>query len=263
MKCLYVQPIGGLCNRMRVIVGAASLANKLNRRLVVIWTQDSTLNARFDELFESIPYKVIETKLASLYQRLIWHYLVDIRKYKVLNDAWIASEARGKDYNLWKSKIENVNILINTNLDILFDGDYSIFRVKKNLLMNMNNVVTNNNTIGVHIRRTDNVNALKYSPTDLFVEKIKEELYQNSDICIYLATDDPNEEKKFISEFGNKIIIYKKHSLDRNNPIAIKDAVLDLYNLSHCRKIYGSYYSSFSDTAALWTGIEKIELKKK
>ena len=180
-----------------------------------------------------------------------------------MNDAWIASEARGKDYILWKSKIENVNILINTNLDVLFDGDYSIFRVKKNLLMNMNNVVTNNNTIGVHIRRTDNVNALKYSPTDLFVEKIKEELYQNSDICIYLATDDPNEEKNFISEFGNKIIIYKKHSLDRNNPIAIKDAVLDLYNLSHCRKIYGSYYSSFSDTAALWTGIEKIELKKK
>ena len=57
--------------------------------------------------------------------------------------------------------------------------------------------------------------------------------------------------------FPNTITVYDKQSLDRNDPIAIRDAVIDLYNLAHCKKIYGSYYSSFSDIAALWGGIEK------
>jgi hypothetical protein len=125
----------------------------------------------------------------------------------------------------------------------------------------LNNVKCDKNTIGLHIRRTDNANAVKYSPTSLFFAKVEEELKATPQIKFYLATDDPNEEKTFIDRFGESIIIYQKHSLDRNNPIAIKDALVDLYNLSHCSKIFGSYWSSFSDTAALWSGIEKIELR--
>ena len=62
MMKIIIQPLGGLCNRMRVIVGAAELAKHLHRQLVVIWTQDATLNARFSDLFEPIPYKVIDIK---------------------------------------------------------------------------------------------------------------------------------------------------------------------------------------------------------
>lgn len=261
MNTLYVQPLGGLCNRMRVIVSAASLAKKLGRRMVIVWTQDQSLNARFDELFEPIPYKIIETKLTSLSQRLRWNYLTHIRHCKVLDDTWISENARGKDYSLWKEQVEKVDVFINANLDILFDGDYRIFKAKESLLDQWNNVCIDNDVIGIHIRRTDNLYAVKYSPTVLFLEKIKEEIELNPSIRFYLATDDPTEEEIFLKEYGEKIMIYHKHSLDRNNPFAIKDAVIDLYNLSRCSKIYGSYYSSFSDTAALWNGIEKVELK--
>lgn len=261
MNKIIVQPLGGLCNRMRVIVGAASLAKKLGKRMVIVWTQDQSLNARFDELFEPIPYEVIETNLTSLSQRLRWKYLTHLRRCTVLDDTWIHENARGKDFSHWKDKVENNNILINSNLDILFDGDYSIFKAKESLLNEFNNVIIDKGVIGIHIRRTDNMNAVKFSPTKLFLEKMNEEISLNPTIRFYLATDDPKEENIFLKEYGERIIIYQKHSLDRNNPIAIKDAVVDLYNLSRCRKIYGSYYSSFSDTAALWMGIEKIELR--
>lgn len=49
--------------------------------------------------------------------------------------------------------------------------------------------------------------------------------------------------------------------MDRNTEVAIVDAMIDLTNLASCKKIYGSYYSSFSDVAAIWGNIEKEVLK--
>ena len=115
--------------------------------------------------------------------------------------------------------------------------------------------------VAIHIRRTDNVKSVRYSPTSLFTEKIAEVLSENPAVRFYLATDDATEETTLQQRFPGKIIIYKKESLDRNSPVAIRDAVIDLYNLAHCGKIYGSFWSSFSDIAALWGGIEKEVLK--
>ena len=262
MNSIIVHPLGGLCNRMRVIVGAISLAQKTGGQLTIIWTQDTTLNAKFSDLFENIPYKVIECQLSAWKYKALYHWYKDVRSYKMLDDQWVSEQARGKGYDIWKDKVEGRNLFLQTNLDILLDGDYSIFKAKESVVRELNNVVCDKNTIGLHIRRTDNANAVKYSPTSLFFEKVEEELKANPKMKFYLATDAPQEESAFVERFGSKILIYDKHSLDRNNPLAIKDALIDLYNLSHCRKIFGSYWSSFSDTAALWSGIEKIEIKK-
>ncbi|MBO5613037.1 MAG: hypothetical protein J5905_00860 [Prevotella sp.] len=259
---IIVQPLGGLCNRMRAIVGALSFARKMGNKVKVLWAMDSTLNAHFSELFEDIPCDVIECELDSLKYKMFFHWYKDIKRSMILDDAWISDNARGKKYDIWKDKVEGRNLFLQTNLDILLDGDYSIFKAKESVVRKMNNVVCDKNTIGLHIRRTDNAKAIKYSPTHLFFEKVEEELSRNPQMKFYLATDDPQEESAFVEKFGSKVLIYNKHSLDRNNPLAIKDALIDLYNLSHCQKIYGSYWSSFSDTAALWSGIEKIELKE-
>ena len=81
-------------------------------------------------------------------------------------------------------------------------------------------------------------------------------------VRFFLSTDDPKEEALLKERFGNRIIINPKTSIDRNNPIAIQEALLDLYSLSRCRKIYGSYYSSFSDVAAIWGRVNKNILKQ-
>ena len=43
---------------------------------------------------------------------------------------------------------------------------------------------------------------------------------------------------------------------------AIKDALIDLYGLSRCRLILGSYWSSFSETAAAIGGSELLIVRE-
>lgn len=95
----------------------------------------------------------------------------------------------------------------------------------------------------------------------MFIDKAEELLRTDPKAKFFLATDDPSEERLFLDKFGESIIIHRKTSLDRNNPRAIRDAVTDLWFLAHCKKIYGSYWSSFSDVAAMWGNIEKEILK--
>lgn len=261
MKYLFVQPLGGLCNRMRVITGSAVLAKELNKELVVIWTRDKSLNCKYSDLFVAPPFKVIETQLSSLKQRFLWHLIIRILRYRLLKDEWIVENARGKRIEEWIGLINNDNLFIYSNLDIVLFGDYSIFKPKPSLLSAINNVTLPDNTIGIHLRRTDNEKAIRFSPTKLFLDKVKDELRFNPNQKYYLATDDLAEERLFVETFGDNIIIYNKNSLDRNAPVAIKEALVDLYNLSCCSKIYGSYYSSFSDVAAVWGGIQKTVLK--
>lgn len=257
---LIVQPTGGLCNRMRTIAAAAELASILGCRMCVIWTRDVSLNARFDSLFQPLPIPVVEVRLGSFLQRLLWHFCRHILRYRVFDDVWIYAHARGKDLSLWRGEMERKPVYICASCDIFKnEGDYSMFRLAEEL--KPRTLSSYNGVIGLHIRRTDNVKSVNFSPTFLFIRKIEEILKENSQARFYLATDDAAEETMLQQRFPENIILYKKESLDRNSPVAIRDAVIDLYNLAHCGKIYGSFWSSFSDIAALWGGIEKEVLK--
>ncbi len=65
----------------------------------------------------------------------------------------------------------------------------------------------------------------------------------------FLATDEPTEETKLRSIFGDTIITVPK-DLDRANPDAIKGALVDLLCLSRTRLVVGSHWSAFSEMAA-------------
>ena len=228
MKTIIVQPIGGLCNRIRTIASAVKLAKKLNCKIKVLWAKDHTLNAPFHSLFEAFPYSVIEITNGSFFHRLLSLF------YK--------------------------NIYLESCADIYKDsGIYDIFKPKMSI---KNKVLSNNREfIGLHIRRSDNEMSIKYSPTKLFLDVIEKEIENDSTVKFYLATDDLQEEKTINERFGDRICTYKKRSVDRNTEVAIVDAMIDLTNLASCKKIYGSYYSSFSDVAAIWGNIEKEVLK--
>ena len=93
------------------------------------------------------------------------------------------------------------------------------------------------------------------------LDVIEKEIANDSAVKFYLATDDLQEEKTISERFGDRIFTYKKRSVDRNTEVGIVDAMIDLTNLASCRKIYGSYYSSFSDVAAIWGNTEKKVIK--
>ena len=246
---------------MRSIVGAVSLAEILGSQLIVIWVRDESLNAKFSDLFEDFSFHIIECKEKTLKYKLIWHIAKYIYKCHFIYDDWITNVARGKEPTSWLPRLKNRNIMMVTCHDIIMSANYDIFKVNNQLVNTLTrDIHIDENTIGIHIRRKDNENSIIYSPTYLFVNRINEELKVNPQTKFYLATDDPEEESLFVNEFGERIIVYKKRSLDRNTPIAIQDALIDLYNLSRCKLILGSYYSSFSDVAALWGDVKKDTL---
>ena len=58
---LIIQPIGGLCNRMRAINSARMLAEKRQEKLTVIWFVNPELGCPFEKIFEPTDaFKVIK-----------------------------------------------------------------------------------------------------------------------------------------------------------------------------------------------------------
>ena len=174
---------------------------------------------------------------------------------KIANDYRITTWGRWAR-KLWLDEVEDKNLYIESCSDIYKDcGVYDIFNPLKSI---QEHVISDRDVfVGLHIRRSDNEMSIKYSPTELFLEAIEKEIENNPAVKFYLATDDSQEEKLITERFGDRICTYKKRSVDRNTEVAIVDAMIDLTNLASCYKIYGSYYSSFSDVAAIWGNIEK------
>ncbi len=119
-----------------------------------------------------------------------------------------------------------------------------------------------NHTIGVHIRRSDNVQAIEHSPIEKFISLMEKEVSNNQNVNFFLATDSKNEERLLKARFPGRIIAHPKESLSRTNPHAIHDALVDLFCLSKCKKLIGSFHSSFTDTAWQINNIEKVIAKQ-
>lgn len=118
-----------------------------------------------------------------------------------------------------------------------------------------------NKTIGLHIRRTDHSTSVAHSGLDLFVQVIERHLATDSNMNIFLCTDDSDTKKNLMDKYGDKIITNEVSTYDRNNPAAVMDALVDLLCLSKTATVYGSHHSSFSQTAADLGMVPEVTVK--
>jgi hypothetical protein len=120
----------------------------------------------------------------------------------------------------------------------------------------------NKHTVGVHIRRTDNVCSISKSPTELFINRMNDEIQRHPETLFYLATDSQEEKLRMRSTFGARIITLDlDKEISRITPTGIENAVVDLFLLSQTNKIIGSVYSSYTEMAAELSDIECIIMK--
>ncbi|MEI6696159.1 MAG: hypothetical protein WCO13_08830 [Bacteroidota bacterium] len=272
---ILLEPHGGLANRMRVIVSGLWLAGKLNKKIKLIWNLNSDLNCSFEELFEAIPnIECIEKKKAlfmfrSTFQKPLLKRLI-IKCINVL--------VSGK-YVVFEDR--TVKMIMNKEIDIVALGksnktlyfmtceefgdnhsEYKYFIPKPDIQQKIDRQCNqfNSKTIGVHIRRTDHEIAIKLSPTELFIQRINEDLAKDPEINYFLSTDDAATEIQFKMLFGDKIMCTEKE-FSQNSSYAIKNALVDFYCLANTNKIYGSSSSSFSYIAARINGIKIENLK--
>ena len=111
------------------------------------------------------------------------------------------------------------------------------------------------NTVGVHIRRTDHIEAIANSPLELFFDRMQREI-TNSDANFYVTTDDRTVEQELKKYFPtDKLIFYENKVIDRDSKEGIEDAMIDMFCLSKCSKILGSFNSTFSLIPSIMGGI--------
>lgn len=119
------------------------------------------------------------------------------------------------------------------------------------------------NTIGMHIRRTDHKVAKASASIDSFDNKIEELIKQDPSTRVFLCTDDEDVKSYLINKYGRDKILYYESVLDRNSYEGIRDAVVELWTLANTNVIYGSHGSSFTKMAAAIYGRKFYEVTDK
>ena len=269
-------PVGGLANRMKAIDAAIGLAQEADARLHIIWFKDKGLNCRFDQLFRSLELKGVTLKEASWIDKLIFDrprrknfHLPRLFQRVLFDECIYENEAtqrfyRNYDFLSW-TKERNVYIascvyFYSQTSRPLFQIFQPAEKVQEQIRKFTDTFVRP--TIGIHIRRTDNIGSISQSPTELFIEKMQEEIGKNGDCQFYVATDSEEEKKRLKDIFGERILTLPR-AADRNSITGMQDALVELYVLSHTQKILGSMQSSYSETAAQISNIRCELLTKK
>ncbi|RMG25663.1 MAG: hypothetical protein D6730_10530 [Bacteroidetes bacterium] len=294
---IYLIPVGGLCNRIRAIDSAISLCDRYGRDLSIIWLNDSSLNCNFHDIF-TLTYKgktQIEIININGYQflprqRVIRLPRLGIKVLKTRIEAYISNAFFANVYassehlkhklrmreidQLFYQKIEPVlsSVLKNMHSPLMLESCYRLCDTDEHSYTYLQpvsdieekikaKVEAFHHTIGLHIRRTDNQRSIQVSTDEKIVRSLEVTLQQEPDSTFFLCSDSEATKQRLIELFGDKIITNEVASYDRNKSGAIKDAVLDLYCLSRTEKIYGSFFSSFSQVAADLGHIEKITIR--
>lgn len=262
MNLITIAPIGGLCNRMRAIASALSFGRRSGARVELLWYLDSSLNCDFKALFtqpEELS-RVVVIDLTSLWGRWLRKVLVFSRSRggRSLYDQGYIAKAKQSGVPLEQQLLGN-KVFIETSSSFFEPLNYSDFKPVKELedLITMMSVQLDN-AVGIHIRRSDNILSIKHSPTEKFEEIMLGMLASGYGERFFLSTDSAEVEEYMTDKFKDRLVLHPKRSCDRSVEDSIKDAVVDLYCLASCKKIVGSYWSSFSETAASIGGKELL-----
>jgi hypothetical protein len=276
MSTIVVKPLAGLANKLRVIESTLSLARQLNIKPHILWVTEWQMIARYDELFEpnelftisytdkytycrsSFSLKGIKKPVGKIINKLSG---IDL----MFNDVDIALNVSSGKWNIREMIGECNNVYINTCHNF-YPYHYNFAWAKplpkiSKAIDSYLNIIKNNDCIGLHIRRTDNTASIAASTDELFEKAIRKEIEKNNNCVFFLATDDLKTQDHFVQMFGKERILFYPKKFGRDSVEAIQDAVVDWVLLGKCSKLYCSYYSSFSETAAAITNAEVVVVK--
>ena len=264
-------PIGGLGNRIYAICSAIVFCKQENKSLEIIWFKDHGCNCSVKELFSIAPQiknvTLRDAKFSDLIlrdnprRRNLWipkffqQFMYDRRIYT--EEAYTVHAGYP---DLTFGELSEYKHLFMVSFFKFWESDDMWYAI-----CNMPQIEDKVNTIiqkwvekdvyGVHVRRTDNYEAIEFSPTNLYIEKMKECLAVNPNLLFYLATDSNEVKQELAKLFGDRIIT-SNEVYSRNTKDGIINAFVELNVLSRTKKILASSNSSFSNLAHLLHQIE-------
>lgn len=260
-KKIVFCPSGGLANRMRAFASCINLSIDVNAELDLVWLYNSECSSEFEKLFEIPQFSWLSNRKISAAN----FYLHPSNKFFFLRFL------REYIFDIQIINLKNIELEVLNNFSKIYITNHHAFYEKYNLTQLfkpvreidtiINQVVArfNSETIGMHIRRTDNLKAIRNNTIEQYDTYIRNSVLSNSQVNFFLATDDEQIKIHLLNQYPQNIIVYDS-ILSRNCQLGVKDAVIEMWCLSKTSKIIGSHYSSFSEIAAELGGINLIIL---
>lgn len=283
MNRLLLNPLGGLANRMRFIAASLTLAKEIGAAYRIIWLRNWEIGASFEQIFDvpddlsgliDYPSSLRYSLLYSIPRKknLYFSSLTRRRFALAIDDSSspMIDIIRGDSSD---ERLRGMLCAVKSRGDVLIQGgtniytysaEYykSLFKLKRDLQFRVDEVVgrLGQHAVGVHIRRTDNKMSIDNSPESVFEKAMLKELENSPSTKFYLATDSEDVKARFKAKFGERVLV--SSSVARRDTLAgIEDAAVEMFVLAHTTKIYGSFYSSFSEAAAMLGDIPLVILK--
>lgn len=255
---IYIEPCAGLGNRLLGLASAYGVAKQLDRKLIVVWKREVGCDIRADELLD-LPVEVIEICENGYKREPIAQFKGDRMKKKLrqsvsrfleCDDMERIKNEEGYDALLEAIKAESsiyikaFGPICEVNAD-----SYSFLKPSQHIEEKGAELFAkiDAHTIGVHVRRTDHTEAIANSPLELFINRMKDELAVDAEAKFFVATDDATVRQELRETFSQEQLIFnEKGIIDRDSKEGIEDAFVEMLALSRCKKILGSYNSTFS-----------------
>lgn len=255
---IIVEPCAGLGNKLLGLSSAFSMAQKLNRELVVIWKREVGCNVKAEELFD-LPMQVIEISENGLSKEPLAHLKGNQIKKKwrgkatrFLECGEVEEIKKNEGFEGLQKMIENEPVVYLKSFGPICELDATSFSfLKPSLNIEKKGAPLfsqlDENTVGVHVRRTDHTEAIANSPLTLFIDRMKAELETNPATNFFVATDDETVKKELREGLPEvKLIFNESGIIDRNSKAGLEDAFIEMLALSRGTKILGSFNSTFS-----------------
>jgi len=238
--CIYVVAMHGLCNRLSWLCGLYSYnlhkgCSNPDCKVYLKWEPTKMCNGHYSELFKNMDKLVI-----------------------VKNDNEVPSNI--KRY-AGQHSVPNVfkmfKIQINSEMEAAIFG---LLNFNDNIELKAQQFISKNfkkNTIGMHIRRTDHVGLAKkfnnFTSDEYFYKIIDNEIKKDKDVMFFLAADNRKTQDIYLKKYPHNIIVWKliNKPKDSFRHTTLEDAGMDLCLLSHCKRVEGSFHSSFSRIALM------------
>lgn len=268
---LTLVPQGGLCNRLRAMLSAVSLIERQcpDVRLRVGWDANAECAARFDQLFEPYPAACLTVGLRRWMDRPIsrrnLHWPAFVRS--LVYTRQYANRPPSAD-DLCRRFAEHSDATVYVSTGYAF-CDYPADCIRRlrplphlqERIDSLSAAFVHGHTVGIHIRRTDHATAIAESPDARFVDAISDAIAHDDDARFYLATDDADLKHRLTALFPDRITTQDCRGT-RADLCGMEEAVVDLWTLARCSRLIGSYWSSYTDTAAEIGGVPLTIIRK-
>jgi hypothetical protein len=274
----------GLANRLRALAGYYVLANTLNLDLYICWEADPACQAQFEELFDLEASGLNQEQLVDPREK---DRMADKETVVVKDEIdWYDKiwEQHQNEVGAWSTFREGAVQFLRSLRPVSAIRDRIESFTERHPLCEVP---------GIHIRWTDNLgvydhfeeNAANFERNDVsklggFVKFIED--YEDSD-RLFFATDNRRVHDAMHLLFEDRLIepdrnyipnrsiprrmVMKLVSLTglrigNRRSTSLDEAVVDMWLLSRCRFIVGTYYSSFSEVSAIIGGIDYYDVRR-